>query len=57
MFDTLVDPEAAKVKNEMLLRAFKPVCNILSQNSNSKVALVHTGPICMQANLLGANVT
>ena len=25
-FDTLVDPEAAKVKNEMLLRAFKPVC-------------------------------
>ena len=25
-FDTLVDPEAAKVKNEMLWRAFNPVC-------------------------------
>ena len=28
VFDTLVDPEAAKVKNEMLWRAFKPVCNV-----------------------------
>ena len=25
-FDTIVDPEAAKVKNEMLWRVFKPVC-------------------------------
>ena len=25
-FDTLVDPKATKVRNEMLWRSFKPVC-------------------------------
>ena len=25
-FDTLVDPKAAKVRNKMLWRSFKPVC-------------------------------
>ena len=28
-FDTLVDPEAAKVRNEMIWRVFKPVCRVL----------------------------
>jgi len=29
-FDTLVDPDAEKVRNEKLWRAFKPVCTVPS---------------------------
>ena len=32
VFDTLVDPEAAKVKNVMLWRACKPVCLVFKES-------------------------